>query len=158
MRVRAAGLHALYSTQLFNKSVMFHPNWSNRGKANFVVGVVVLVSLFWLLGSWNSRSSRSSKEDQIASETGGDFIKQDRNTGRVRSSKMASDDRVVELNRDTDLLSPPLPEEIERRKEAMDRPSSNTLDVDVSTVQAVCKLCSQYLVSFPVPPTKAGYE
>ena len=92
------------------------------------MGVVVLVSLFWLIGSW---TSRSSKEDQIASEIGD--LKQDRRTGRIKSSRMASDG-VVELYRDMDLLSPPVPEEIERKKEAMDHPIANTLEVDVSIV------------------------
>ena len=109
---------------------MFHPNLSNRGKANFVVGVVILVTLFWLIGSWTS-SSRSSKEEQIASELGGD-LKQDRRTGRIKSSRMASDS-VVELHRDMDLLSPALPQEIERRRETI-VPTEGTLDVDVSAV------------------------
>ena len=111
---------------------MFHPNLSNRGKANFIVGVVILVFLFcWLI----SRSSRSSKENPIASEIGGD-LKQDIRTGRVKSqSRMASLDGVaVELHRDMDLLSPPLPEEIERKREAMEQPTADTLDVDVCTV------------------------
>ena len=109
---------------------MFHPNLSNRGKANFIVGVVVLVSLFWLIGSWTS-SSRSSKKEQIVSETGGD-LKQDRRTSRIKSSRMASNS-VVELHRDMDLLSPALPQEIERRRETI-VPTEGTLDVDVSTV------------------------
>lgn len=91
------------------------------------MGVVVIVSLFWLIGSWSSRSSHSSKEDQIASEIGGDLIKS--------QSRMASLDGVaVELHRDMDLLSPPLPEEIERKREAMEQPTADTLDVDVRTV------------------------
>ena len=48
---------------------------------------------------------------------------------------MASLDGVaVELHRDMDLLSPPLPEEIERKREAMEQPTADTLDVDVRTV------------------------
>ena len=98
------------------------------------MGVVVLVSLFcWLI----SRSSRSSKEDQIASEIGGD-LKQDIRTGRIKSqSRMASLDGTgvaVELHSDMDLLSPPLPEEIERKREAMEQSTADTLDVDVRTV------------------------
>lgn len=128
--VRAAGLHALY---VRSQSVMFHPNLSNRGKAKFVVGVVVLVSLFWLISSWNSRSSSPSKEDQIASEIEEDFIKKDTRAGRVGSlSRMASlDSGVVELRRDMDLLSPPLPEEIERKREVIGHPTADTVDVDV---------------------------
>lgn len=92
------------------------------------MGVVILVSLFWLIGYWTS-SSRSSKEEQIASDIGGD-LRQDRRTGRIKSSRMASDS-VVELHRDTDLLSPPLPEEIVRRGEAI-APTEGTMNVDVS--------------------------
>ena len=106
------------------------------------MGVVILVSLFWLIGSW---TSRSSKEDQIASEIGGD-LKQDRRIGRIKSSSRMASDSVVELYRDMDLLSPPVPEEIERRKEAVDHQTANTLDVDVSTVYKPC------IVNSPPPP------
>ena len=113
---------------------MFHPNLSNKGKANFIVGVVVVVTLFWLIGSWSSsRSSQpqDTKEEQIVKEYIGGDIKQNRLSGHIKSSRMASG--VVELRKDMDLFSPPLPEEIERKREAV-VPTEGTVVVDVSTV------------------------
>ena len=97
---------------------MFSPNVSNRGKAALVVGIVVVVSLFWLIGSKTGFSSRDSKEAEAELEQGKDF-------------KMAGNPGV-RLSKDTNLLSPPLPSEVEARKESI-KVTEETVEIDVRT-------------------------
>lgn len=99
---------------------MFSPNLSNRGKANFVIGVVVIVSLFWLLSLKLSPAPRDSEERQVSQGADKVVHKEDDMAGNV-----------VELTKDMDLLSPPLPEDIEKSRESFSI-KEGTVDVGVS--------------------------
>ena len=104
-------------------TAMFSPNLSNRGKAVFVVGIVVVVSLFWLL-SWSRTSdSPSNSEEQVARVVKG--VERHNSVG----SKMA--EKTVELHKDLNLFSPPLPTEVEEKKKDV-TVVEKTVEVDVS--------------------------
>lgn len=101
---------------------MFSPHLSNRGKAVFVVGIVVVVSLFWLL-SWSRTSdSPSNSEEHLARVVEGEKHKS-------KGSKMAV--KTVELHKDLNLFLPHLPAEVEEKVEDV-TPMEKTVDINVS--------------------------
>ena len=102
---------------------MFSPNLSNRGKAAFVVGIVVVVSLFWLIGP-KSSSSQDSREAEKA-------VKAAKGGVKGQGYKMAGNVEV-RLSKETKLLSPPLPSEVEARKDSI-AVTEGTVKIDVST-------------------------
>ena len=104
-------------------TVMFSPNLSNRGKAAFVVGIVIVVSLFWFIGPKNSPSQDSGEVEKAVKAAKGGVKGQD--------YKMAGNVEV-HLSKETKLLSPPLPSEVEARKDSI-AVTEGTVKIDVST-------------------------
>ena len=107
---------------------MFSPNLSNRAKAFFVVGVVVVVSCFWLLSSRNppSQDKGGALEPGVRSVHEHDAVGHN-----IKLSGMAS--KTVELRKDMELLSPPVPQEVIKKTGAVDT-TEGTVDVDVRSI------------------------